>query len=163
MEIVGTFWVYAFMDNEVFPVFLWGQRMKAVGASQGVGFGKAAPFRAEQGGAYFAHDLVFGTVVFIKIWFGSIAARTGAAIVYIALRTAFDRLYCFAVPPLDVWDVFPVIPWFIVDGFGKFVYLEFLVFRGVRVIESPLSERDVSANEVKKLADNFVLTIDVLK
>ncbi len=131
VEIVGTLWVYTFMDNEVFPGFLWNQCIETVGAAQGVGSGKAALFWAEQGRTYFAHDLVFGTVVFVQVWLWCIAAWTGAVIVHIAFRTAVGRLYCFAVPPLNVWDVFTVIPGFIVDDFWKFVYLEFLVFRGM--------------------------------
>ena len=122
--------------------------MKAVRAAQGVCFGKTALFRTEQGRAYFAHDLIFGTVVFIQVWFWRIAARTGAAIVYITHGTASDRLYGFAVAPLYVRNVFTVVPGFIVDDFRKFVYLEFLVFGGMGIIKSPLFERDVSADEV---------------
>ena len=69
--------------------------MKAVWAARGVGFGKAALFWAEQGRAYFAHDLVFGTVVFIKVWFWRITAGTGAGVVYVAFGTASDRFHCY--------------------------------------------------------------------
>ncbi len=62
------------MDNEMFSVFLWNQCIKAVWASQGVVFGKTALFRTEQGRANFAHDLVFGTVVLIQVWFWCVAA-----------------------------------------------------------------------------------------
>jgi len=73
------------------------------------------------------------------------------------------RLYCFIILPLDVWVVFTIIPLSVADDFGEFIRLGFLIFWGMRVIESPLSERDISEDEIQKLADYFVLVIDVLK
>ena len=83
--------------------------METVRAAQGVCFCETALFRTKQGRAYFAHDLIFGAVVFIKVWLWRVAARTGAVIVYIAFRTASDGLYGFAVPPLYIGDVIMVV------------------------------------------------------
>ena len=41
MEIIGAFWVHAFVDDKVFPLLLVGECIATVGASQGVEFGKA--------------------------------------------------------------------------------------------------------------------------
>ena len=37
VELVWTFWIYAFVDNKVFAVFLMSQRVIAVRAFEGVG------------------------------------------------------------------------------------------------------------------------------
>lgn len=38
------------------------------------------------------------------------------------------------------------------DDFGKFVHLEFLVFRGMGIIKSPLFKRDISADKINQPA-----------
>lgn len=122
--------------------------MKMVEAAQDVVFGKMALFRDGQVRAYFTNDLVFGTIVFIKVCLWCVAAWTSATVLYIAFKTASGRLYGFTVLPLYVRDVFMVISWFKMDDSGEIVHFEFLVFRGMGIIKDPLFQLDVSANEV---------------
>lgn len=90
----------------------------------------------------------FGTIVLIKKRFGSIAARAGAVIMDIAFGTSVDRLDLFAVFPFEIRDIVFIVPGFVVDDLWELVNLELLIFRRMRIIESPLSERDISADKI---------------
>lgn len=54
MEIVGTFLVDAFVEDEVFPVLFVDKGMSAVGTAQGIVLGEAVIIRREVGITYFA-------------------------------------------------------------------------------------------------------------
>lgn len=68
----------------------------------------------------------------------------------------FER---FAILPLIVFE--KELPVLSDKGFdnGELVHFKLLIFRGMGIIESPLSERDVSADEVNQPA---VLLVEVL-
>ena len=54
MEIVGTFLVDAFVEDEVFPVLFVDKGMSAVGTAQGIVPGEAVIISREVGITYFA-------------------------------------------------------------------------------------------------------------
>ena len=54
MEIVGTFLVDAFVEDEVFPVLFVDKGMSAVGTAQGIVLGEAVITSREVGITYFA-------------------------------------------------------------------------------------------------------------
>ena len=54
MEIVGTFLVDAFVEDEVFPVLFVDKGMSAVGTAQGIVLGEAVIISREVGITYFA-------------------------------------------------------------------------------------------------------------
>ena len=45
----------------------------------------------------------------------------------------------------------------------EFINLEFLIFRRMGIIKSPLLKRNISADKVKKPADLFMLVLNKLK
>ena len=71
VEIVRTFGVDAFMEDEVFAFFLGNKGIAAVWAAQ-FQAGEAALLWREPGGADFAQELSFGTVVPVQVWFRGI-------------------------------------------------------------------------------------------
>ena len=148
MEIVRTFGVDTFMEDEVFPFFLWDKGIAAVGAAQ-FQAGETAFLRGEPGGADLALELSFGTVVPVEVRFWRITAGAAAVVGDIALRAAADRADFLSVTLFKVRDEVFVVPVLAeVGNEREFVNLELLVFGGMGVIKSPLLERDVSADEV---------------
>ena len=148
VKIVRAFGVDAFMEDEVFPFFFWDKGIAAMWAAQ-FQAGETAFLRGEPGGADFALQLSFGTVVPVEVGFWRITAGAAAVIGDIAFRTASDRADLLSVTLFKVRDEVFVVP--VLSEVGnerEFVNLELLVFWGMRVIKSPLLERDVSADEV---------------
>ena len=91
----------------------------------------------------------FGAIVLIKEWLGGITARTGAVIRDVAIGAAAYGADHLAVTFFVVRDeilVSPVLPE--VSDQRKLINFEFLVLGRMRIIKSPLFERDVSANKV---------------
>ena len=122
--------------------------MVTVGTFQGVGLGKAVFFRRKGRGAYFAQDLSLRAVIFVEIGFWSIAARAGAVIIDITYRSAADGFDFFAILPFKVRDVIVVVPFLVIDDFGKLINFELLILWRMRIIESPLLERDISTDKI---------------
>ena len=84
------------------------------------------------------------TIVPGKIWFGSIAGRTGAIIRDITFGSAEHRLYSFTITFFVVRnEVIPFPVLFVGNDTGKFIYFEFLIFRRMRIVKSPLLEWDI--------------------
>ena len=148
VNVVGAFWIYAFVDNEVFAVFFVNQWVFAVWTFQRVGLWKTIFFRRERSGADFAQDLPFRTIIFVEIGFRSIAARTCAVVINITFRASVDSLDFFTILPFEIRDVFFIIPFFVVDNLWKFINLEFLVFGRMWIIKSPLLKRNLSADKI---------------
>ena len=160
MEVVRTFWIYAFVDNKVFAVFLMSQRVIAVRAFEGVGLWKTVFFRRECGGAYFAQDLSFWTIILVEIRLWSIATWTATVVINITFRTAADRFDFLAILPFEVRNVVFVIPFFVIDYFWELINLEFLIFGRMGIIEDPLLKGNISADKIKKPADLFMLVLN---
>ena len=148
VKVVRTFGIDAFVDHKVFAVFYVNQRMVTVRAFQGVGLCKTVFIRRECSGADFAQDLTLRAVILVEIRFWSIAAGTGARIVDITCGPAMDRFDFLAILPLDVRDVIVVVPFLVIDDLWKFINFELLILWRMRIIESPLFERDISTDKV---------------
>ena len=148
VKIVRTLGVHTLMDDEVLAVFLWNKSISTVWASEFDG-GKTAFFWGESGVADLAENLPFGAIVLVKEWLGGITARTGAVIRDVAIGAADYGADYLAVTFFVVRDeilVSPVLPE--VSDQRKLINFEFLVLGRMRIIKSPLLERDVSANKV---------------
>ena len=119
-----------------------------MGASEFHGGESAVP-RRESRAADFAKELAFGPVVFVEKRLRGIAAWAGAVIRDIRYGTPADRAYFLPIAFFVVRDQFfvgPVLPE--VGDKREGINFEFLILRGMGIIEGPLFERDVSANEV---------------
>ena len=77
--------------------------------------------------------------------------------------TTLNWFYRFSVFPLVVFQ--KKLPVLFDKGFDnrKLINLKFLILWRMRVIKSPLFERDMSANKIKKPADLFVLVLNVVE
>ena len=135
------------MDGKLLTLFLSYKGAGTIRASERKRLCEPVFFWRKGSRADLAQDLAFGAVVFIQVWFRGIAARACAIIRDIAFLTAGNRLYLFSVAPLQVRDVIPVIPLFVIEDFREPVDFEFLVFRGMGIIVRPLFERNISANK----------------
>lgn len=62
--------------------------------------------------------------------------------------TSVDRFDFFAVFPFEIRNIVFIVPNFLVDDLRELVNLELLIFRRMRITESTLSERDISADKI---------------
>ena len=148
VEIVRALRVDTLMDGEVFAVFLGDKGAAAMRATE-FRQQKTALIRREPGITDFAQELPFGAIVLVKEWLGGITARTGAVIRDVAIGAAAYGADHLAVTFFVVREeilVSPVLPE--VSDQRKLINFEFLVLGRMRIIKSPLFERDVSANKV---------------
>ena len=81
---------------------------------------------------------------------------------YVAFFAACDRFNLFAVTPFQVRDILPVIPFFVINDFGKPVHFEFLVFWRMGIVMSPLSEGDVSADKQDEPAVHLIKVLNYI-
>lgn len=148
MEIVRTFRVYTFVQDEIFPVFLWNKGIAAMRAAQ-LNRRKTAIRRGEPGGTDLAEKLPFGTVVPVEKRLRGITTWAGAIVRDVTGRTAADRTDLLAITLFVVREKFFVSPVLAEVGDQReFINLEFLVFRRMGIIKSPLFEWDVSADKI---------------
>ena len=124
---------------------------------------KSAFIRTELSGTDLAKNLAFGTIVFVEVGFWGITAGTFTVIVNVTLRASGNWFDFLTILPFDVRNIIPVIPWFVMKNLRKFINLESLIFRRMGVIKDPLFEWNVSADKVKKIANNSLLVLNVLK
>ena len=128
IQIVRAFHVNAFMDDEVLTVLLVGQRITAVGASQGVEFGKAVVVRGEVGITDFALDLSLSPVVAVEVGLWGVTGETRAILRDIAFLTPGNGLDLLMVSVFKVGDEELPVPIILVElYFGEFIYFELLV------------------------------------
>ena len=113
----------------------------------------------------FAQNLGFlFSVVPHKVIYRGITSRTVAGGRDIAGNPPEYRSEFFVVALLVVGnEIFPVPFLLKRNDSGELVDLIFLIFGRVGIIKSPLFERDISADKVQKLTDNFMLVFDILK
>ena len=148
MELVRAFGIDTLVDDKVFAVFFWNKSIPAVGTAQFHG-GEAAFIRKEPGGADFAEELAFGTIVFVQKGFRRITPGAGAGVWDITFGPAADRADLLAIAFFVVRDKFLVSPVLSeIGNKGELINLELLVFWGMGVIKRPLLERDVSADKI---------------
>ena len=138
VKIVRAFRIRAFVYHKVLTVLLWNKYVGTMRTAEFVGFGKSVILRRRMKiEANLTTYLTFlSAIVPGQIRFGSIADRAGAVIGYITFGSAEHRLYGFAVTR------------FVGNDAGKYIYFEFLIFRGMRIIKSPLLEWDVFTDKI---------------
>ena len=159
MELVRAFGIDTLVDDKVFAVFFWNKSIPAVGTAQFHG-GEAAFIRREPGGADFAEELAFGTIVLYRKGFGALHRGAGTGVWDITFGPAADRADLLAIAFFVVRDKFLVSPVLSeIGNKGELINLELLVFWGIGIIKSPLPEGDISADEVNQPA---VLLIKIL-
>jgi hypothetical protein len=159
--IVGTPGVDTFPDDEELPVLYRDQGTTAEGTSDLVFFTKSCFARGKQLTTDLALVLAFGTIVPVEILGRGSTAGTVEVLRNIDISSAIDRLEFAAVMAALVFqaEMFPVL----VSGrddLRKGVCFELFVFWRVRVIEGPLLQRYVSADEGKKPAVLLVKSFD---
>ena len=148
VKIIRALWIYVFMNDEIFPVFLRDESVAAMRTSKFDGR-EATFIRREMGVTDFAEKLSFGTIILIKERFRSITTRTAVAVRDIAGRATTDGKNLLTVALFVVRnEIFerPILAE--VRNQGKFINLEFLIFWRMGNIESPLLEGNISADKI---------------
>ena len=149
VKIVWAFRVDAFMDDEVFAVLFVYQSIVTMRTAQGTDLGETVFLRREICFTNLALDLPFVTVITVKIRFRSIAERAGTVIWDVAFLTPCNRLDLNVISVFEVRDKQLPIPFMVVKfNLGEFVSFELLVLWRVRIVKSPLPERNISADKV---------------
>ena len=132
MEIVRAFAVNALVDDKVFTVLFVDQSIAAVGAAQGVLFGKAVVAGGEVGITDLALNLPFSPVVAVEVWHWSVTTGTGAVLRDVAFLMPGNRLDFLVVPVFEVGDEKLPVPFTLVElYFREFIRFELLVLWGV--------------------------------
>lgn len=158
VKIIGTFRVYAFMHDEVLPVFLGNKGIAAVGACKAQRRGDKFA-GAESLSADFALVLAVSPIIVVDEMVRGTTQRTDGIF---GNGPAITALYWFEGPAILPLVVFKKeLPVLLVEGLDdrKLIHLEFLIFRGMGIIKGPLFEGDVSAYEADQPA---VLLVKVL-
>ena len=155
MEVIRAFRINALVNNKVFAILLVNKSMRAVRASQDDLVGELINTGLRFSAADFAHKLIARAVIPVKIVFWSMTIGASGIIGNIANRAAFDRLDIVVVTPLDIFNKVFVKPNLTLDDQRRLIDFELLILRGMRIIESPLFERDVFTNKITKTRNNF--------
>lgn len=162
MQIEGALRVDAFVDAEELAVLFGDEGVSAVRADETDRRGDNLP-RDERLATDLALVLSVAAIVIIEIMVRGATEGTDNL-----LRDGFP------VAPLDGSDGFAIfpeveleeeLPVLFDEGLddGEAVSGKFLVFRRVGIIESPLLERDISADEVQEPANGFILFLNYSK
>ena len=110
--------------------------------------------------ANLAFQLSGRAVITVKIRLRGTAGRAGAVLWDVTFFAAGDRFDLNIVPALKVRDEEVPVPFMLDDlDIRKLVHFKFLIFWRMGIIESPLLERDISADKVYQPA---VLLIKIL-
>ena len=160
MEIVRALGVDTFVDDEMLALFFRDQRFTAMGTPEGEVLGEAVFVRRKVGIANLAFKLPGLAVIAVKKRLRGATGRAGAVMWDVAFFTSGDGFYLKIVPVFKVRNEETPVPFVLEDlDLREFVDFKFLIFWGMGIIESPLFERDISADEVDEAA---ILLIKVL-
>ena len=120
-----------------------------MGTSQGELLSEAVFARGKVCIAYLAFQLSGLAVITVKIRLWGAAGGAGAVLRNVTFFAAGDRFYLNIVPMFKVRNEEAPVP-FLLDNLDlwKFIDLELLILWRMGIIESPLLERDISADEV---------------
>jgi hypothetical protein len=147
MQVIGALWIDAFVDDEVLAVFLWNQSVGTVRALKSMLLGKAVFAWTEGSTADFAKDLSFRTIILVEVRHRSFAARASTFFGDITFGAPFNRCNHLTVTEFVVFLKPFIFNSFVTDYFRKDICFEFLVFRGMAVIKSPLLQRDIFSDK----------------
>ena len=149
MEVIGALGVGAFVNDKVFPVFLMDKGMPAVRTAQAEGREAVAFFGRETGITDLTEKLSFTAVVLVEVDGRGLTSGTGAFFRDDGIRASGNGLNGLAVAFLPVGYQILISPVLIIGlDLGEFIDFELLVPWGMGIIESPLFERDISADKV---------------
>ena len=133
VDIVRAFRVYALMQDKKLPVLFRNESIPAVRAAQLQGR-EAVILLGELRVTDFAGELTFGTVVLVKIRFGSLTTGRGTVFGDVTFGLPFDGTDLLAITFFKVRDQFLISPVLMEIGDQrKFIYPVLLVFRGMGV------------------------------
>ena len=147
MKIVRTFLVYTFMYAKEFTVFLSHKGFPTMRADETKRFSHFFA-RAKGLGTNLALILAIATIVVVDELMRSATKRTHGIFRNGFAVTTLNWLCRFTIFPMIVFE--KELPILFDKGFDdrKLVDFEFLVLRRMGIIESPLFERNISANKV---------------
>ena len=149
MEIIGALGVDAFVDDKVLPVFLVDEGMGAVRAAQAEGREAVAFLGRETGITDLTEELSFTAVVLVEVDGRGLTSGTGTFFRDDGIRASGNGLNGFAVAFLPVGYQILISPDLIIGlDLGELIDFELLIFWGMGIVESPLFERDISADKV---------------
>lgn len=129
--------------------------------AQGEVPGEAVFVRRKVGIADLAFQLSGLAVIAVKIGLRGATGRAGAVLRDVAFFTSGDGFYLNMVPVFKVRNEETPVP-FMLDNLElrEFVHFKFLVFWGMGILESPLFERNISADEVDQPAIYLVKVLN---
>ena len=131
-----------------------------MGTSQGELLSEAVFARGKVCIAYLAFQLSGLAVITVKIRLWGAAGGAGAVLRNVTFFAAGDRFYLNMVSVFKVRDEETPVPFMMDDlDFWKLVHCKFLIFWRMGIIESPLLERNISADQVYQPA---VLLVKIL-
>ena len=131
-----------------------------MGTSQGELLSEAVFARGKVCIAYLAFQLAGLAVITVKIRLWGAAGRAGAVLRDVTFFASGDRFYLNIVAVFKVRDEETPVPFMMDDlDFWKLVHSKFLIFWRMGIIESPLLERNISADQVYQPA---VLLVKIL-
>ena len=149
MEIVRTLRVDTFVNDKVLAILFMNKGMTAMRTAKIQGREAVALFLRESGITDFAQKLAPGAIILVEIDGGSLAPWTGTGFGDVTVGTTADRLDHLSVALVPVRKQFFVSPVLIVWlDLRKFINPVLLIFGRMRIIESPLFERDVSTDKI---------------
>ena len=162
MQIERTLWIDALVDAEEPPVLFGDKGMPTVRAHETDWRGNKLP-RDERLATDLALILPVAAIIIIEIVVGSATEWTDGILGNGFPIAPLDRPDGFAIFPEVVFQ--EELPVLFEEGLddGEAVSVEFLVFRGVWIIEGPLLERDISADKVQEPANRFILFLNYSK
>ena len=162
MKIVRAIKISTFMYTEEFTVFLGNKGIATVRAGKPERRGDNITGR-ECLTADFALVLPVATVVVIDEVMRSTTEWTDGIFGNGFTIAALNRFDCFTILPLVVFK--KELPVLFDKGFDdrKFINLEFLILWGMGIVKSPLFQRNISANKVKKPTVLLVKVLNCLK
>ncbi len=142
------------------PFFLRDQRLTAMGTPECEVLGKAIILWRKVRMANLAFKLSGLAVIAVKKRLRGTTGRAGAVLRDVTFFTASDGFYLNIVAVFKVRNEEMPVPFLLDDlDLREFIHFKFLIFGGMGIIESPLPERDISADEVDQPA---ILLIKIL-
>ena len=160
MEIVRALGVDTFVEDKMLAFFLCDQRLTAMGTPEGEVLGKAVILRRKISMANLAFKLPGPAVIAVKKRLRGTTGRAGAVLWDVTFFTACNGFYLNIVSVFKVRDEETPVPFMLDDlDIWKLIHFKFLIFWGMGIIESPLLERDISADKVYQPA---VLLVKIL-
>ena len=163
-DIVRAFWIYAFVDVEVFAGLLFLKGTIAIRAPQCVLLSESVLDRRESRTTDLAEKLTGFTVVTVEIDMRSTTFGTYTVLGYVTFTAVFYRFDDFAIAlSIVIEKTFPSPSVLMVLELRKYVGLKLLVVRRLRVIRLELFQRYIFGDESHQPCDLCVKVMDFVE